>query len=138
MWHMLPAMVPVSPVKVARRFALGGFSISIIFLVFWFLEGHYNFFRLPSVEQATAMNHNYEQPKLRAAIERANFVLCPALVIMIVGMDFGTSTSGIIANAILWGISLVLNTGLYFLVGLALGACWSRLVQYKLRETPSG
>jgi hypothetical protein len=131
-------MVPISPLKVARRFALAGFLISILFLVFWLLEGHFNFFNLPTVGQVSAMNHGYEEPRLRAAIEKANFILCPALVIMIFGMDLGGSTSGIIVNATLWGISLVLNTVLYFLVGLTVGACWPRLSQYKLRGNPSG
>jgi len=126
-------MVPISPKKVARRFALAGFLISILFLTFWLLEDHYNFFNLPTVEQVSAMNHNYSAPPLRDYLERINFVLCPPLVIMFFGMDLGTA-----ANLILEAICLVLNTALYFVLGLVFGALWNRVVRLKLRTKPSG
>jgi hypothetical protein len=121
-------MVPISPKKVAGRCALAGFLISILFLVFWLLEDRYNFFNLPTAEQVAAMNHNYSAPPLRDYLERINFVLCPPLVIMFVGMDLGRT-----ANLILEVICLVLNTTLYFALGLAFSSLWNRVLRLKLR-----
>ncbi len=119
----------MNAIKVARRFALGGFLISILFFLFWNLDDRFNFFHLPTTE--TVPTGNYSQPVLRALLEKLNFVLCPPYVATsFVGMDLGWT-----ANLILWAISLVLNTALYFIVGWIVGSLWKELAG--LRKTPS-
>ena len=89
--------------KLARRFALVGFLISILFCLFWNLDDKFNFFHLPTVDSGPP---NYTQPASRALLEKLNFVLCPPYVVTsFAGMDLGWT-----ANLILWAISLVLNT----------------------------
>jgi hypothetical protein len=121
-------MVSIKPVKMAMRFALVGCLISILFFSFWLLDEHFNFFNLPTEEQARAMG-SFSQPALLAFLERANFILCPPYIITsFAGMDLGKS-----ANFILWGISCALNTALYFVLGLAFAAVWNRWFQFELR-----
>ena len=115
----------MNEVRTARRFAFAGFLITILFLVFWNLDDKFNFFHLPTVQ--TAPPGNYTQPASRALLQKLNFVFCPPLVVTsFVGMDLGAT-----ANLVLWGISLVLNTGLYFIVGLMVAALWNELDHYR-------
>jgi hypothetical protein len=124
-------MAPVSSLKMAWRFALVGFLISILFFSFWLLDDHFNFFGLPTAEQSQTMG-NYSQPVLRAVLEDLNFVLCPPYFLTsFAGMDEGES-----ANLKLWLISLVLNTALYFVVGLVFGTVWNRAHRFRLRTKP--
>jgi hypothetical protein len=116
----------MNEIKLARRFALAGFLISTLFFLFWNLEDKFNFFHLPTVE--TVPPGNYTQPASRALLEKLNFVLCPPLVVTFFGMDLGATT-----NLILWAISLVLNTGLYFIVGLIIGSLWNQSARFRKR-----
>jgi hypothetical protein len=120
----------MNKMKLARRSALAGFLISIVFFIFWNLEDKFNFFHLPTVE--TAPPGNYTQPVMRALLVKLNFVFCPPLVITVFGMDLGWT-----ANLILWAISLLLNTGLYFIVGLIIGSLWNDLARRKNRSDES-
>jgi hypothetical protein len=114
--------------KLARRFALAGFLISILFFLFWLLDDKFNFFHLPTVESAPP--GNYSQPASRALLEKLNFVLCPPYVATsFVGMDLGWT-----ANFILWAVSLALNTALYFIVGWIVGSLSNKLVRLKNRS----
>jgi hypothetical protein len=121
-------MARIKPVTMAMRFALVGCLISVLFFSFWRLDEHFDFFNLPTLEQARTMG-NYSQPVLRAFLEKLNFILCPPYAITsFAGMDLGRS-----ANLVLWLISLVLNAALYFVLGLIFGALWNRVAQRKLR-----
>jgi hypothetical protein len=112
----------MNEVQTARRFAFVGFLISTLFFLFWNLDDKFNFFRLP-----TAPPGNYTQPFLRALLEQLNSIFCPPLVVTsFVGMDLGAT-----ANLVLWGISLVLNTGLYFIVGLIVAAIWNEFDHHR-------
>ena len=120
-------MTPVRLARMALRFALVGFLISVSFFVFWQLDDHFNFFNLPTEEQARAMG-SFSQPALLAFLEKANFVLCPPYIVTsFAGMDLGKT-----ANLILWLISLVLNTALYSVLGVAFGALWNRAASPRL------
>lgn len=109
----------MNTVKLARRFALVGFLVSISFFFFWYLDDKFNFFHLPTVE--TPPPGNYSEPYLRALLENLNFIVCPPLVITFFGMDLGLS-----ANLVLDAIVVVLNTALYFVLGVLCGMVWSR------------
>jgi len=114
----------MNEIKVARRFALAGFLISILFYLFWNLDEKFNFLHLPTFETVPP---NYSQPALRALLEKLNFILCPPYIATsFAGMDLGWT-----ANLILWAISLVLNTGLYFIVGLIVAALWNEVEYYR-------
>jgi hypothetical protein len=117
----------LNELKLARRFALVGFLISSVFFVFWNLDETFNFFHLPTADTSTPAN--YTQPVARALLEKLNFVLCPPVIATsFAGMDVGPR-----ANLILWAISLVLNTGLYFIVGLIVAALWNELEHHRQR-----
>jgi hypothetical protein len=119
----------MNEIKLARRFALAGFLISILFYLFWNLDDKFNFFHLPTVE--TVPPGNYNEPASRALLEKLNFILCPPYVATsFIGMDLGWT-----ANLVLWAISLVLNTALYFLVGWIVGYLWNELTRF--RKTPN-
>jgi hypothetical protein len=118
----------MNKIRLARRFALAGFLTSTLFFLFWNLEDKFNFFHLPTVE--TVPPGSYTQPASRALLEKLNFVLCPPFVITsFAGMDLGAT-----ANLVLRAISLVLNTGLYFFVGLVIGSLWNQSA--RLRKKP--
>ena len=119
----------LNKLKLARRFALVGFLISTLFLAFWLLEGKFNFFHLPTADNPPP--GNYTQPAVRAFLVKLNFVLCPPLVVTVFGMDMGAT-----ANLFLWAISLVLNTGLYFIVGLIVAALWNELKYRRKKPEP--
>jgi hypothetical protein len=121
-------MAPVNVITVARRFALVGFFLPILFISFLLLEVHFNVFHLPTISQAGAMD-SYTEPRVRALLVALNFILCPPyFLISFDRVDLGES-----ANLILWLISLMLNVALYFALGLAFGALWNRETQRKLR-----
>jgi predicted permease len=115
-------------IKLARRFALAGFLISIAFYLFWKAEDKFNFFHLPTAD--TEVTGNYTQPTSRALLEKLNFAFCPPLLVTsFAGMDLSAA-----ANKRLWLISLVSNTILYFLVGLIVASLRDKLVD--ARKTP--
>jgi hypothetical protein len=95
-------------------------------LPFWNLDSKFNFFRLPA--QGGGLAGGSSQHALRAFLVKLNFVLCPPLVITVVGMDLGTT-----ANFLLWGLSLALNTVLYFVLGLILRTLWNGLARSRKR-----
>ena len=101
--------------KLTLRLALCGFLIEVLFCSFWLLDDKFNFFNLPTVEQAAKMPGNYSQPALRSDLETANFLVCPPLVITIVGMDWDTA-----GNIVLDFIAALLNALLYFAVAAAI------------------
>ncbi|HXN18827.1 MAG TPA: hypothetical protein VN875_10880 [Candidatus Binatus sp.] len=106
----------MNKIRLARRFALAGFLISVAFYLFWRVEDKFNFFHLPTAD--TEPPGNYTQPTSRALLVKLNFPLCPPLLVTsFAGMDLSAA-----ANKRLWVISLVLNTILYFLVGLIVGS----------------
>jgi len=115
----------MNEIKLARRFALAGFLISILFYLFWNLDDKFNFFHLPTVK--TVPPGNYSEPASRALLEKLNFILFPPYVATsFVGMDLGWA-----ANLVLWAISLMLNTALYFLVGWIVGSLWNELTRFR-------
>jgi hypothetical protein len=115
----------MNEIKLARRFALAGFLISILFYLFWTLEDKFNFFHVPTLE--TLPPGNYNPPAARALLEKLNFILCPPyLATSFVGMDMGRT-----ANLILWAISLVLNAALYFLFGWIVGSLWNEFTRFR-------
>jgi hypothetical protein len=116
--------------KLARTFALAGFLISALFFLFWNLDSKFNFFHLPA--QAGGLAGGSSQHALRAFLVKLNFVLCPPLVVTVLGMDLGTT-----ANFLLWGLSLVLNTVLYFVLGLIVGSLWNGLARFRKRPEPA-
>jgi hypothetical protein len=119
----------MNKVSLARRFALAGFLISILFYVFWNLDDKFNFFHLPTAEASPS---NYTQPVFRALLEKLNFVLCPPYVFTsFAGMDLGWT-----ANLILWAVSLVLNTVLYFIVGLIVASLWNEMARFRKKLEP--
>jgi hypothetical protein len=114
----------MNEVKVAQRFAVAGFLISIFFFLFWKLEDKLNFFHLPT---NTAVAGNYTEPAFRSLLVKLNFVFCPPYILTsFAGMDLGTT-----ANLILWAISLALNALLYFIVGLVFGALWNEWARFR-------
>jgi len=116
----------MNTVKLARRFALVGFLVSISFFFFWYLDDKFNFFHLPTVE--TPPPGNYGEPYLRALLEKLNFVVCPPLLITFLGMDSGSSV-----NLVLDAIVVVLNTALYFVLGLLCGTVWNRAARLRVK-----
>jgi hypothetical protein len=61
-------------------------------------------------------------------LERLNFIVCPPLLITFFGMDLGLSV-----NLILDAIVVVLNTALYFVLGLLCGTVWSRAARLRVK-----
>jgi hypothetical protein len=107
--------------KRGRRFALAGFLISVLFLLFWIFDDKFNFFHLPTSEEAIRAPHIYSQPMFRAVLEKLNLFLCPPVIVTsFVGMDLGET-----ANRILNGIAVALNTVLYFAIGMLVGYLWN-------------
>jgi hypothetical protein len=104
----------MNPLRLARRFAAVGVLVSILFFLFWALAYKFNFFRLPTANYVSA--HNYKPPASRAVVQRLNFIVCPPLVMMMVGMDLGTS-----ANLLLATVVVVMNGAWYFILGLLFG-----------------
>jgi hypothetical protein len=113
----------MKPVRVARRFALVGILVSILFFSFWALDYKFNFFHLPTADVVST--GTYKLPASRALVQRLNFIVCPPLVIMVVGMDMGTS-----ANFFLAAVVAVLNGALYFILGLLVGLIWDKFSQH--------
>jgi hypothetical protein len=117
----------MNKIRVARCFALAGFLISMLFFLFWNLDDKFNFFHLPTAN--TPLPGNYTQPALRSLLEELNFILCPPYwLTSFAGMDLSA-----MANWTLWAISLVLNTALYFIIGLMVAVLWNALARF--RET---
>jgi hypothetical protein len=116
----------MNEIKLARRFALPGFLISILFYLFWNLDNKFNFFHIPTVVETVPWG-NFSEPVSRALLKNLNFILCPPYAATsFVGMDLGWT-----ANLVLWAISLVLNTALYFLVGWIIGSLWNELTRFR-------
>ena len=110
---MVAPTLAYKAMKLALRLAVLGFLIEVFFLSFWLLEDRFNFFHLPTAEEAAKMPRNYSEPALRSWLVDANFIACPPLVITFAGMDLGQT-----ANIILVSIATAMNAVLYFLVGL--------------------
>jgi hypothetical protein len=116
----------MNTVKLARRFAFVGFLVSISFFFFWYLDDKFNFFHLPTVENPPP--GNYSEPYLRALLEKLNFIVCPPLFITFFGMDLGLSV-----NLVLEVIVVVLNTALYFVLGLLCGTVWNGAARLRVK-----
>ena len=116
--------------KLALRLAFCGFLIEVLFCSFWLLDDKFNFFDLPTVEQAAKIPGNYSQPALRSRLETANFVVCPPLVITIVGMDWDTA-----GNIGLDLIAALLNALLYFAVAAAVAKSRNAIMRRRARST---
>jgi len=52
-----------------------------------------------------------------------NFILCPPLLIMVVGMD------GASVNLLLATVVVIMNGALYFILGLLVGLLWDKYFQ---------
>ena len=118
----------MNPLRLARRFAAVGVLVSILFFSFWILDYKFNFFPSPTGNYVSARNYN--PPASRALVQRLNFIICPTLVIMVVGMDLGVS-----ANLLLATIVVVTNGALYFILGLLVGLLWDKFSQ-RSRQNP--
>ena len=112
----------MKPLRVARRFAVVGLLVSILFFSFWALDYKFNFFHLPTADNVPT--RNYTQPASRVLVQKLNFIVCPPLVIMVVGMDLGAS-----ANLLLATVVVVVNGALYFILGLLVGLLWDKFSQ---------
>jgi hypothetical protein len=108
--------------RLARRFAAVGVFVSILFFSFWALDYKFNFFPSPTGNYVSS--RHYEPPASRALVQRLNFILCPPLVIMVVGMDVGAS-----ANLLLATVVVIMNGALYFILGLLVGLLWDKYFQ---------
>jgi hypothetical protein len=124
----------MNPLRLARRFAAVGVLVSILFFSFWALDYKFNFFHSPTANYVSA--RNYKPPASRALVQRLNFIVCPPLVMMMVGMDLGTS-----ANLLLATVVVVMNGAWYFILGLLFGLLrekFSQLTRKKPSQTPHG
>ena len=65
----------MTAIRLARRCALAGFAIPMLFFLFWVMDGKFNFFHLPTADFAYL--HSYSQPASRAILAELNFVFCP-------------------------------------------------------------
>jgi hypothetical protein len=108
--------------RLARRFAVVGSFVSILFFSFWALDYKFDFFQLPTANNVSG--RNYGPPASRSLVQRLNFILCPPLAIMVVGMDLGAS-----ANLLLATIVVIMNGALYFILGLLIGLLWDKFSQ---------
>jgi hypothetical protein len=108
--------------RLARRFAVVGLLVSILFFSFWALDYKFDFFHLPKANHVSS--RNYDPPASRSLVQRLNFILCPPLVIMVVGMDLGAS-----ANLLLATVVVIMNGVLYFILGLLVGLLWDKFSQ---------
>jgi hypothetical protein len=112
---------PLELTKWGRRFALAGFLISLLFLLFWILDDKFNFFHLPTSEEVIRAPYGYPPSVLRAVLQKANLFLCPpTIATSFAGMDLGGT-----ANLILGAIAVLLNTVLYFVIGMFVRFFWS-------------
>jgi hypothetical protein len=90
-------------------------------LLFWILDDKFNFFHLPTSEEASRVPYNYSQSASRAVLQKLNVFLCPPVIVTsFAGMDLGGT-----ANLILGAIAVVLNTILYFVIGMFVGFFWN-------------
>ncbi len=112
----------MNPLRLARRFAAVGVLVSILFFSFWGLDYKFNFFHSPTANYVSA--RNYKPPASRALVQSLNFVFCPPLVMMVVGMDLGAS-----ANLLLALVVVVMNGAWYFTLGLLFGLLWDKFSQ---------
>lgn len=113
--------------KWGRKFAFAGFLISVLFLFFWILDDKFNFFHLPTSEEAIRAPYNYSQSVSRAVLQKLTVLLCPPVIVTsFVGMDLGKT-----ANLILGGIAVASNTVLYFAVGMLFGSLWNGVKRSK-------
>ena len=112
----------MNPLRMARRFAIVGLLVSILFFSFWALEYKFNFFHLPTAENPPL--GNYRQPASRMLVQKLNSIVCPPLVIMVFGMDMGLS-----ANLFLATVVVVMNGALYFILGLIVGSLWKKVAR---------
>ncbi len=109
--------------RFALRLALVGVLIELLYFGFWMLDDSFNFFHLPTVEQAAKLPENYSEPALRAWLEDANVIVCPPLIVTsFAGMDLGGT-----ANIILALIAAAVNAALYFVVGLAVAGIRNKM-----------
>jgi hypothetical protein len=76
--------------------------------------------------------HNYKPAASRAVVQRLNFIVCPPLVMMMVGMDLGTS-----ANLFLATVVVVINGAWYFILGLLFGLLREKFSRAKKPSQPS-
>ncbi len=112
----------MNPLRLARWFAAVGVLVSILFFSFWALDYKFNFFPSPTGNYVSA--RHYEPPASRALVQRLNFIVCPPLVMMVVGMDLGIS-----ANLLLAIVVVVMNGAWYFVLGLLFGVLREKLSQ---------
>ena len=112
----------MNPLRLARRFAVVGVLVSILFFSFWALDYKFNFF--PSRTGNYVSARHYEPPASRALVQRLNFIVCPPLVMMVVGMDLGAS-----ANLVLAIVVVAMNGAWYFILGLLFGLLRDRFSQ---------
>jgi hypothetical protein len=112
------------PIRLARRFALIGLLVSILFFSFWALEPKVNFFHLPTADEVSTST--YKLSSSRALVQRLNLIVCPPLAIMIFGMDMGAP-----ANFFLATIVVLMNGALYFTLGLLVGLLWDKFTSLR-------
>ena len=112
----------MNPLRLARRFAVVGVLVSILFFSFWALDYKFDFFHLPKANHVSS--RNYDPPASRFLVQRLNFIVCPPLVMMVVGMDLGAS-----ANLLLAIVVVAMNGAWYFILGLLFGLLRDRFSQ---------
>ena len=112
----------MNSLRLERRFAAVGVFVSILFFLFWALDYKFNFFPSPTGNYVSS--RHYEPPTSRALVQRLNFIVCPPLVVMVVGMDLGVS-----ANLLLAIVVVVMNGAWYFILGLLFGLLREKLSQ---------
>lgn len=112
----------VPPLQEPDGLPLLGYLFRFYFFSFWALDYKFNFFHLPTADNVPT--RSYTQPASRVLVQRLNFIVCPPLVIMAVGMDLGAS-----ANLLLATVVVVVNGALYFILGLLVGLLWDKFSQ---------
>ena len=103
--------------RLPRRLAIAGIAIGLFLFAFWEFDYKYNFFHLPTAQEASRMQANYTAPPAYRFLERVTFVLCPGIVLGFFTMDMGET-----ANVVMWLIVAVINLGVYYCLGLFLQA----------------
>lgn len=109
--------------KLPRRLAIAGILVGMGLMVFWECDYKYNFFHLPTAEEASRLQSSYTAPPAYRFLEKATFVLCPGVFLGFVTMDMGE-----VANLIMWLVTTVINGAVYYCVGLFLRAVGRRWV----------
>ena len=112
--------------NVPRRLALVGVGVGLAFMAMWWYQDTYNFFHLPTEEQADKLE-SYTAPPLYWFFGDVTFLACPGSAITILAKDLEGTQAFVIA----WLVAVLLNGAIYYGIGLIIAALTMHLRAHK-------